>query len=209
MVSGFHRAQHRSASLFLYLSFIHSLSPFVSLFFFSIPHSIVSLCSYTPTSLFSPRLLLLLSSFFHPIHCFCSCNLHASFLYQSLSLPLSLPPSIYLSLPQQAQSYISGVDQIFQAHMDSTDRHKSWVFWSAHAGFFSLLVVSRKNSVEPVYEIPPFYLQFHTKSLSLTFLYKVSTLYLYRLSHSLTLCLSSWASSICVNTNASSKPSMS
>ncbi len=98
MVSGFHGAQHRSASLFLYLSFIHSLSPCVSLFFVNIPHSIVSLCSYTPMSLFSLCLLLFLCSFFHPIHCFCSCNLHASFyITHSHSFFPCLPPSLYPS----------------------------------------------------------------------------------------------------------------
>lgn len=86
-----------------------------------------------------------------------------------------LPPTIPQSLPEQAQSYISVVDQIFQAHMDSTDRHKSWAFWSAHAGFFRVRVVRRKSAMKPVYKIPLFYLQFHAKSLFLTYLSKVST----------------------------------
>lgn len=115
---------------------------------------------------------------------------------------LFLAPSIPRSFFEQAQSYISGVNQIFQAHMDSTDRHKSWAFWSAHAGFFRVLVVRRKSSVDPMHKIPVFYLQFHAKSLSLTFV----NLCVYRLSHSVSLCLSHWSSSVCVNTNVSSNP---
>lgn len=51
-------------------------------------------------------------------------SLHASFF---ISLFWCFLPSLYPSL-KQTQSYISGVDQIFKAHMDSSDRHKSWVF---------------------------------------------------------------------------------
>lgn len=121
----------------------------------------------TPSPLISLSLCFFLCSSFHPIHCFSICTLHASFfICISLSLPLSLPSSISQSLPQQAQSYISGVDQIFQAHMDSTDGHKSWVFLKCPCRDLQI--------VEPVDEISLFHLQFHAKSLSLTFLCKVS-----------------------------------
>lgn len=131
MVSGFHRAQHHSASLFLYLSFIHSLSlSFVSLFFVA-SHTQLSVYVHIPfVPVFSLPLALSLSLFvlpFIPSIAFLFVRSLPRFIYHSLSLslPPSLPRSIPLSRPQQVQNNISGVDQIFQAHMDSTDGHKS------------------------------------------------------------------------------------
>lgn len=98
MVSGFHRAQHHSASLFLYLSFIHCLSlSFVSLFFVA-SHTQLSVYVHIPfVPVFSLPLALSLCSSFHPIHCFSICALPASF-YLSLSLSHSLLPCLAPSL---------------------------------------------------------------------------------------------------------------
>lgn len=98
MVSGFHRAQQHSASLLLYLPFIHSLSLIYPPHFWTISHSIVSLCSYTLCPYILPASCALLCSFYHPIHCFSICTLPASFyLWLSLSRSLfcCLTPSLY------------------------------------------------------------------------------------------------------------------
>lgn len=143
-----------------------TLSPsFVNLFLWHLTLNCQSMFIYPFVTVFS--LPLALSLFFLSSETLLFLSVHSlpRFIYHSLSLPLSLPRSIPLSYPQQVQNNLSGVDQIFQAHMDRTDGHKSWVFWSAHPGFFKLCVV-RKSSMELAYEILLLYLQFHAKSLA-------------------------------------------
>lgn len=144
------------------LSLSHLLTSFCG-----ISHSIVSLCSYTPLSLCSLCLLLTLCSFFYPNHCFSICALPASFyLSHSLapSFAASLHPSIlYPAGAEQPQWSWSDIPSTYS--MDSTEGHKSWVFWSAHPGFFKFYIV-RKGSMELMYEVPLLYLQFHAKYLA-------------------------------------------
>lgn len=128
MVSGFHWAQQHSAPLLLYLPFIHSLSHLSASVLYHLTLNCQSMFIY-PLSLYSPRLLrpslFFLSS--HPLlfYLYAHCLILFIALALPLPLPLLLPHSIPLSHPQQVQNNISGVDQIFQAHMDSTDGHKS------------------------------------------------------------------------------------
>lgn len=102
MVSGFHRAQHHSASLFLYLSFIHSLSlSFVSLFFVA-SHTQLSVYVHIPfVPVFSLPLALSLSLFvlpFIPSIAFLFVRSLPRFIYHSLSLSHSLLPCLAPSL---------------------------------------------------------------------------------------------------------------
>lgn len=177
MVSGFHGAQHRSA-LSLPLSVLHSLSLFVKPLF-SASLAQLSVRVHNSLSLFSLRLLLFLCSFFHHIHSSSICSLHSSFFFPFLffislsqSLIPCLPPSLY---PSHSRRRATSVELIRYS------RH----IWAALTGinheyfevpmqrFLRLLVVS---SAEPAHgALLYLHLQFHARSLSLTFPCKVST----------------------------------
>lgn len=73
------------------------------------------------------------------MHPLLSCE-HSQFCLTPSSCP-SL--SLYPSHSQQAWVYISGIDQIFQAHVDGANLHKSGLFWSVHAELLRLLVRNR------------------------------------------------------------------
>lgn len=97
MVSGFHRAQQHSASLLLYLPFIHSLSHLSASFLYHLTLNCQSMFIY-PLSLYSPRLLrstlFFLSS--HPLlfYLYAPCLFYLS-LSLSRSLFYCLTPSLH------------------------------------------------------------------------------------------------------------------
>lgn len=138
--------------------------------FCTISHSIVSLCSYTLCPYILPASCTLLCSFYHPIHCFSICTLTASFyLSLSLSHSRSLFCCLTLSLyPIPSRCRTTSVELIrYSRHIwTALTGINHECFWSAHTGFFRLLVVC-ECALKAAYEVPYFCLHFHAKSLTI------------------------------------------
>lgn len=153
MVSGFHWAQHHSASLLLHPSFIHSLTHSLSLLAFvslSLVASRAQLSVYTHTPfvpfIFPPAASCApLCSFFssHPL-LFHPSAPPTPLRFISRSLCRRLAQSIHPS-PSRCRTTSVGLDRIFQAHMDSTDGQKKKIVCNFKCTYGVLLRGKKKK----------------------------------------------------------------